>query len=210
MKAEERRNFDIEAEQWDLNPERIKLANDVADAIIMIVKPTKNMDVLDFGCGTGLVTLRLQLYVRCIIGVDSSKGMLSVLNDKVARQGFANVYTQFVDFGKGVSLTGAFDLIVSSMTVHHVPDTGMLFRMWHQLLKPEGRLYFADLDTEGGLFHSDNTGVFHFGFDREELKKLLQESGFRDVSDTTAATVVRDVAGAGNKELSIFLIGGRR
>ncbi len=86
----------------------------------------------------------------------------------------------------------------------------MLFRMWHQLLKPEGRLYFADLDTEGGLFHSDNTGVFHFGFDREELKKLLQESGFRDVSDTTAATVVRDVAGAGNKELSIFLIGGRR
>ena len=210
MNAEERRNFDIEAAQWDLNPERIKLANDVADAIIRIVEPAKNMDVLDFGCGTGLVTLRLQPYVRCIIGVDSSKGMLSVVDDKVARQGFANVYTQFVDFDKGVSLTGAFDLIVSSMTVHHVPDIGMLFRMWHQLLKPEGRLCFADLDMEGGSFHSDNTGVFHFGFDREELKKLLQESGFRDISDTTAATAVRNVAGAGNKEFSIFLIEARR
>jgi tRNA (cmo5U34)-methyltransferase len=130
LNAEERRNFDIEAEQWDLNPERIKLANDVADAIIRIVKPAKNMDVLDFGCGTGLVTLRLQPYVRCIIGADSSKGMLSVVDDKVARQGFDNVYPQFVDFDKGVSLTGAFDLIVSSMTMHHVvPDTGMLFRM---------------------------------------------------------------------------------
>ena len=120
MKAEMQRNFDNEAAQWDLNPGRVKLANDVADVIIEIVKPAKNIDVLDFGCGTGLVTLRLQSYVRCITGVDSSKGMLSVLEDKVTQQGLANVYTQFVDFEKGGSVTGVFDLIVSSMTVHHV------------------------------------------------------------------------------------------
>jgi len=203
------RNFDNEAAQWDLNPGRVKLANDVADVIIEIVKPAKNIDVLDFGCGTGLVTLRLQPYVRCITGVDSSKGMLSVLEDKVTQQGLANVYTQFVDFEKGGSVTGVFDLIVSSMTVHHVPNTGLLFRMWSQLLKPEGRVCFADLDTEDGSFHSDNTGVFHFGFDREELKRLLQEYGFRDVSDTTAATVVRDLEGAGKKEFPVFLIEGK-
>ncbi len=110
----------LKLRRGDLNPERIKLANDIADAIIRIVKPAKNMDILDFGCGTGLVTLRLKPYVRCIIGVDSSKGMLSVVDDKVARRGLANVYTEFVNFDKGVSLTGAFDLIVSSMTVHHV------------------------------------------------------------------------------------------
>jgi len=118
------------------------------------------MDVLDFGCGTGIVTLRLQPYVRCIAGGDSSKGIL--------------------------------------------------FRRWHQVVKPAGQVCFAVLYKEDRSFHSDNTGVFHFGFDREELKKQLQESGFRDVRDMTVATVVRDVAGAGKKEFSIFLIEGQK
>jgi ubiquinone/menaquinone biosynthesis C-methylase UbiE len=209
MKAEERRDFDKEAEQWNQNVGRIKLANDVADAIIRTVNPGKNMDVLDFGCGTGIVTLRLQSYVRSIVGVDSSKGMLSVLQGKVAQQKLANVHTQLVDFEVGGSIAGTYDLIVSSMTVHHVPDTGVLFNIWYGLLKPGGLVCFADLDTEDGSFHRDNTGVFHFGFDREKLKSLLYKSGFRDIRDKTAATVVRDVEGGTKKEFSVFLIEAR-
>ncbi len=210
MKSEERRDFDKEAAKWDSNPGRVKLANDVADEIIKVCKPNKKMDVLDFGCGTGLITLRLQPYVKSITGADSSGGMISVLEAKAEQQGISNVHAQMVDFEKGGKVAGTYDLVVSSMTVHHVPDTGALFRMWHSLLNPEGRVCFADLDTEDGTFHRDNTGVFHFGFDRNKLKGLLLESGFRDVRDSTAAMVVRDVEGGEKKEFSVFLIEAKK
>jgi SAM-dependent methyltransferase len=71
MKTGERRDFDKEAAQWDEKPQRLKLAQDVADAIVKTVDLSKKMDVLDFGCGTGLVTLLLQPHVGNIVGADS-------------------------------------------------------------------------------------------------------------------------------------------
>ena len=81
MKSDERKDFDKEAATWDQNPGRVKLADDVADTIIREIHPAGDMDVLDFGCGTGLVTLRLQPFVNTITGADCSKGMLGVLQD---------------------------------------------------------------------------------------------------------------------------------
>ncbi len=210
MKTEEKRDFDKEAAQWDANPGRVKLANEVADAIIREAVPSCDMDVLDFGCGTGLVTLRLQPLVRNITGVDSSSGMLGVLEGKIRTQGLKNIKTQIVDFEKGGRVEGRFHLLVSSMTLHHVPDTAGLFIQWHALLLPGGLICFADLDAEDGSFHGDNTGVFHQGFDRDHLKKLLLAAGFRDVRDTTATTMIRDVEGKGKKEFPVFLILGKK
>ena len=120
MKTAEKRDFDKEAAQWDEKPQRLKLAQDVVDAIVKTSDLSKKMDVLDFGCGTGLVTLLLQPHVGNIFGADSSIGMISILEDKIKHQGLHNVRTQLVDFEKGERLAGMYDLIVSNMTVHHV------------------------------------------------------------------------------------------
>jgi ubiquinone/menaquinone biosynthesis C-methylase UbiE len=210
MQSTEKRDFNKEAAQWDANPGRVKLANEVADAIIREAAPANNMAALDFGCGTGLVTLRLQPLVRTIIGVDSSEGMLGVLEGKVRAQGLKNVQTRYVDFDKGGLIEGRFNLIVSSMTLHHVPDTARLFKQWYDLLLPGGLVCFADLDAEDGSFHGDNTGVFHLGFDRDRLKKLLLATGFRDIRGTTATTMMREVAGKGEKAFPVFLIVARK
>jgi ubiquinone/menaquinone biosynthesis C-methylase UbiE len=210
MKEEERRDFNKEAAKWDANPGRVKLANEVADAIIREAAPSPGMDVLDFGCGTGLVTLRIQPLVGSITGADSSPGMLAVLESKVKAQGLTNVRTQLVDLEKGGRVEGKFLLVISSMTLHHVKDTADLFKQWHGLLLPGGLLAAADLDTEDGSFHGNNTGVLHSGFDREHLKRLLRETGFSDVRDATAAAVMRDVEGGGKKEFPVFLIVGRK
>jgi 2-polyprenyl-3-methyl-5-hydroxy-6-metoxy-1,4-benzoquinol methylase len=203
---EERKDFDKEAAAWDADPGRVKLANDVADAIIRESGPNGTMDVLDFGCGTGLVTLRLQPFVKSITGADSSKGMLGVLESKVRSQGISNVRTQFVDFEQGECIEGKFHLVISSMTLHHVPNTAVLFRQWHNLVLPGGVLCAADLDAEDGSFHLNNTGVFHLGFDREHLMELLEKTGFREVRAVTAATMMRDVAGGAKREFPVFLI----
>jgi ubiquinone/menaquinone biosynthesis C-methylase UbiE len=203
-------DFDKEAAVWDANPGRVKLAHEVADAIIRELKPTQDLDVLDFGCGTGLVTLRLQPLVRSITGVDSSQGMLAVLQDKVKKQGLQNVHPHFVDFGSGDRVAGQFHLLVSSMTMHHVPDTAVLLRLWFDLLLPGGLLGVADLDKEDGSFHGDNTGVYHLGFERTAVKELLEEIGFCEVRVMTAASMVKEITGKGNREFTVFLITGRK
>ncbi len=210
VSSHERRDFDKEAATWDEDPGRAKLANDVADAIIRAVKPAPHMDALDLGCGTGLLTLRLQPLVRTILGVDSSRGMLAVLEAKARAQGLPNVQARFVDLERGEELEGEFHLVVSSMALHHVPDTAALFKRLHALTRPGGVLAVADLDQEDGSFHSDNTGVAHFGFDRLRLKGLIEQAGFHASRDTTAATVVKETAGQGPREFPVFLITGTR
>ena len=203
-------DFNKEAATWDANPKRVQLAQDVAEAIIRVLQPAPHMEVLDFGCGTGLVTLRLQPLVRSITGVDSSPGMLAVLQDKVKNQGLTNVRTRLVDFDKGDALEGQFHLLVSSMTMHHMPDTAALIRLWFDLLLPGGLVGVADLDTEDGSFHGDKTGVFHLGFERSRVQALLEDAGFRQVRATTAASMVKEIAGGKEREFSVFLITGRK
>ncbi len=60
----EKRDFDREASKWDENPARSKLADDIVRAISKQIDLTDDMDVMDFGCGTGLLALRLQPIVR--------------------------------------------------------------------------------------------------------------------------------------------------
>ncbi|HTP03914.1 MAG TPA: class I SAM-dependent methyltransferase [Nitrospirota bacterium] len=210
MKSDKRRDFDKEAATWDRNPGRIKLAEDVADTIIREIKPTEDMDVLDFGCGTGLVTLRLQPFVKTITGADSSKGMLGVLQDKVSRFGLKNVEAQFMDAESGGLVAGKFHVVVSSMTLHHIHDPAQLFRKLRDLLHPGGTLCISDLDKEDGSFHGDQTGVLHFGFERPYLKGLLEKAGFHEVRDVTAATVVKEIEGKGKKTFTVFMITGKK
>ncbi len=53
----EKRDFDKEAASWDEHPARIKLANDITHAISEQIVLMPEMDIMDFGCGTGLLAL---------------------------------------------------------------------------------------------------------------------------------------------------------
>jgi 2-polyprenyl-3-methyl-5-hydroxy-6-metoxy-1,4-benzoquinol methylase len=205
-----RRDFEAGAARWDSNPGRVMIATEVAAAIKREVALSPQMDVLDYGCGTGLLALQLLPHVHSITGADSSPAMLEVLANKIAKQGLQNAHYQQVDFERGAHATGEYDLIVSSMVTHHVPDTAALFKEWMRLLKPQGRIAFADLDTEDGSFHGDNTGVFHLGFDRDALRDLLLAAGFKQVQATTATLVRKEIEGQGAREFPIFLITASR
>lgn len=204
----EKRDFDKEAAAWDENPARVRLANDVADAIARQVALRAEMEALDFGCGTGLLTLRLAPCVKAVTGVDSSQGMLDVLAAKTAKQNLSNVRTLRLDLDRGDVLPGPCDLIVSSMTLHHIQRIDSLLGQFHEALFPAGCLCIADLDSDDGQFHSDNQGVFHAGFDRATLRRAFTDAGFERVRDTTAAEVTRPARDGKLRCFSIFLMTG--
>lgn len=82
-------DFDQAAASWDQEPRRVQLAQDVAQTVPL----SPDMHVLDFGCGTGLLSLLLLPRVGRLTGADTSMGMLEALKAKVAAQGLANLDT---------------------------------------------------------------------------------------------------------------------
>ena len=132
--------------------------------------------------------------------------MIDVLIEKIKKLELANIQTEFLDIEKGNDLRGRFHLITCAMTMHHIPDLERLFEQFYERLLPGGYLCMADIDSDGGKFHKDNTGVFHPGFDRLHLKSLLIQQGFHDVHDMTAATIDKSTPDEGSQIFTVFLM----
>ena len=91
-----KRNFDQEAAKWDQVPERVKVARDIAHSVIQEIILTPDMDVLDFGCGTGLLTFALQPFVRSITGVAAIiLGIIAFVFVVTSLIGFCPLYLPF-------------------------------------------------------------------------------------------------------------------
>jgi len=206
---DEKRDFNKAAATWDENPGRVRMAHDVAQTILLTIRPGPDMDVLDIGCGTGLLSLAIQPHVRSITAIDSSQGMLDVLDKKIAAQGLANVRTRHVDLEKD-ELPGPFDLAASSMTFHHIKDTDLLLARIAGILKPGGKIAIADLDPDEGKFHDSNEGVFHFGFDRLTMKKSFEAAGFISVQNRTAAIMQKSGLDERVRTFTVFLMTGEK
>jgi ubiquinone/menaquinone biosynthesis C-methylase UbiE len=205
-----KRDFDAAAAGWDDNPARVKLASDIAGAISRELPLKQDMDVLEFGCGTGLLTLRLAPLVRSVTGVDSSRGMLDVLEQKVSAGHIDTVRALHLDVEKDEALSGSFALVVSSMTLHHIKDVPRLLSKLSSVISPGGHLCIADLDLDDGKFHENGDGVHHNGFDRSKLRGAFEDAGFEEVRDRTASGVAKFVVGEGMTVFTIFLMTGRK
>ena len=204
MQNQGKRDFDAAAAGWDEEPRRVLLAQEIVTAIRRELPLAAQMEALDYGCGSGLVTLGLQPCVGRITGADSSQGMLQVLTRKVRERGITNVVAKFVDLEQQ-ALDGSYDLIVSSMTMHHVHDVAALVGSFVQMLKPGGWLALADLESEDGSFHDDPTGVCHRGFDREFFISVCSKNFLTDVRIITAATIDKS-EGSGGRRLNPVLL----
>ncbi|NOZ91309.1 MAG: class I SAM-dependent methyltransferase [Epsilonproteobacteria bacterium] len=192
--------FAHKSKSWDMKSRRVQNAKSIADYILKNIKLTKDMHIMDFGAGTGLLSYFLSNDVGKVTALDNSQSMLEVFREK-AYMFNSLIEILELDLTQNIPDNIYFDGIVSSMTMHHIQDIkDMLNKMYHMLPKG-GFIALADLDKEDGTFHSDNIGVFHYGFDRDELKKIAQKVGFRDVQFETVNTIKKP-----HREFSVFLM----
>ena len=201
-------HFDNKAREWDSNPVFQDRANRIAAAIRAEVGLTTAMSALDYGCGTGLLSFPLRDELGRITLKDTSAGMLEVLREKIAAQGVTNMTVRQTDLTADPLPDERYDLIYSSMTLHHIPDTARILAVFHRLLNPGGHLCIADLDLEDGSFHGPEFEVHH-GFDRDRLTALADAAGFEAIRFRTVFEIVKAQEG-GERGYPVFLMTARR
>ena len=191
-------HFDKKAKNWDNGDIRVNGAATIANAIKEKIKLKKEMEIMDFGVGTGLLGFIIAEDVKKVYGVDTSTQMLVKLEEKNSSKLSIEAINQ--DIVKE-PLTQTFDGLVSSMTLHHVEDLQAFFDVIYKNIKDDGFIAIADLESEDGTFHSDNTGVFHFGFDEKTLFSVVEKSGFQNVEFKNINTINKP-----HKEFGVFLL----
>ena len=201
-------HFDNKAREWDDNPVFVERGLKIAEAIRKAVPLHRHMSALDYGCGTGLLSFPLKDELGAILLADSSDGMLAVVAEKIAAQGAANMTAMKLDLMADAPPAQRFDLIYTSMTLHHVPDTDAILRIFHDLLNPGGILCIADLDKEDGSFHGPEIDVHH-GFDRADLSQRAARAGFTGMQFQTVFSIAKEQAG-GARDYPVFLMAARR
>jgi ubiquinone/menaquinone biosynthesis C-methylase UbiE len=201
--------FDQEATRWDQEERRVKMAAAIADAMSGALQLGPNRDLLDFGAGTGLVSLRLQPLVRKVYAFDTSAGMLQALGDKLAQNHVGNVELVQGTSGESSPKLPTVDIVVSSMALHHVRDIPAIARAFKSALRPNGQLAIADLDPEGGLFHAEHGDVMHDGFDHDRLKDIFAAAGFVDIAFREACAIEKPAADGTARQFTIFLMTAR-
>ncbi len=184
--------FDERARNWDTEERRAR-AEAVADAIRSAVTLTPATRTIEVGAGTGLLGLALVDEIGELVLAEPSSGMREVAREKIDRLGRPGVSTISFDLLVDEPPLPPFDLAISLLVLHHLPQPGPALAAVLELLRPGGRLALSDLDTEDGNFHdADAEGVHHRGFDRERLEASAREVGFVDVATRTATTWVND------------------
>jgi ubiquinone/menaquinone biosynthesis C-methylase UbiE len=201
-------HFDSKARQWDENPVFQDRANQIAAAIIAAIPLNSTMRALDYGSGTGMLSFPLQEKLGHITLKDTSAGMLAVVDEKIAAWDIGNMTTRRMDLTAAPTPDERYDLIYSSMTLHHIPDTNAILKAFHTLLNPGGWLCIADLDQEDGSFHGIQVDVHH-GFDRDALAAQAAQAGFTDIRFSTVFEIVKTTE-AGSRAYPVFLLLARR
>lgn len=197
-------HFDSKARQWDENPVFQARADKIAAAIAANVPLTPSMRALDYGSGTGMLSFPLQEQLGHITLKDTSAGMLAVAEEKIAAWGVGNMTTRLMDLTAAPMPDERYDLIYSSMTLHHIQDTDGILKAFHTLLNPGGWLCIADLDREDGSFHGIQVDVHH-GFERGTLSEKAKQAGFNDIRFSTVFEIVKQTE-SGERAYPVFLM----
>ena len=193
--------FDHLAADFD-TPARRQRAALIAEELAghLVLGPGRR--VLDFGCGTGLISFYLEPRGGTFTMFDSSPGMIDVARKKIAAAGTSTMMAT----GEEAWGPGEFDSLFTSMVLHHVVDLPPLLEKFHRWTSLGGRLAIVDLNPDDGSFHADEPGFTgHHGFDPGALSRLAQATGYTPVHQDTFFHSTR-MAGGKEVAYSLFVL----
>ena len=139
------------------------------------IEPSKSLDVLDVGCGTGLCGPLLAPYARRMVGVDLSAKMLVQAEER-------HVYDALVKGELTAYLAdsvGAFDLVVSADTLVYFGALEAVVGAAAAAMRPGGRLIFTVEEWVNGTGEFCLSPHGRYTHARPYVERVLADAGLR-------------------------------
>lgn len=140
------------------------------------------LEVMEFGCGTGLISLNLKNKISEGLLVDSSSEKIKELEQKLNNRHISHLQTYTGNILES-DIDRQFDVIYSSMVMHHIKDFKSVIKKLVSYLKTNGKLIIVDLLPDNGDFHRNHSEFDgHHGFSINEMVEALEEAGLKEVN----------------------------
>ena len=129
------------------NPIRIKyIKNNIINNfnIKTKIRPLENIDILDIGCGGGLLSEPMSRLGANVTGIDASEKNINVANFHAKKNKLKINY--ICASPENLKINKKFDIILNMEIVEHVEDVNYFINKSSQFLKKNGLMYVATLN----------------------------------------------------------------
>ncbi len=154
--------------------------------------------ILDVGCGTGELAMRLKKHKKGakVFGLDMSADMINIAKAKAKSSGNSDIDFKIGDVGHMPFGDNSFDCITCAHSFHHYPLKKKAVREMFRVLRNNGKVMIIDGYKDGFL------GRFIFDFlvkkhevevhhlHSNQFRRLLKNAGFKDIVQTTFNLVI--------------------
>lgn len=166
------------AEQWESIRHELYGKRFTTDATLALIPPT--WTVADLGCGSGILSSELALFVKQVIGIDNSEPMLIAAQQRT--ESLNNI-----DLRKG-ELTAlpiddeSVDATLCVIVLSYIQDTDASIAEMVRVLKPGGRVVIVDLLAHNRDPFRRQMGQIHSGFTTSALTELFKQAGLINIA----------------------------
>jgi 2-polyprenyl-6-hydroxyphenyl methylase / 3-demethylubiquinone-9 3-methyltransferase len=129
------------------NPIRIKYIRDNIIKKFQLNRkdePLKNIDILDIGCGGGLLSEPMSRLGANVIGIDASKKNINVAKFHAKKNKIKINY--ICASPENLKIKKKFDVILNMEIVEHVEDINFFVKKSSEFLKKDGLMFIATLN----------------------------------------------------------------
>jgi ubiquinone/menaquinone biosynthesis C-methylase UbiE len=172
----------------------IQAQQNLTDFCISLLKPIKNKEVVEIGCGNGVQALYINTKYKPlrIIGIDLNKSNIEIANSEKEKAKMDNVQF-FIDDAQNMTniASESVDVLLNIESAFHYPDKSAFLKEVYRVLKPGGQYLIADIlstrnKREGLMKIWGKPMVHHFWnkkrYDEEFLKCELEVNYNEDIT----------------------------
>ena len=143
------------ANEYDNTLGKVKRHHKLLDLVVKISGIKRNDQILDIGCGTGLLSLKFLTKTACTItAIDSSIQMLKIFEEKIETCNLTKKIHCIQQSAEDMDFKpDQFDIIAATVALHHVENKQPVINNIYDCLKDGGRFVIGeiDMDTTGRL-----------------------------------------------------------
>jgi len=186
--------WDDYANEWEANPQVVQYSKLAFNSLIKVVN-IEGLNILDFGCGTGLLSELMLPSANKIVALDSSKEMTLVLKNKnLPKISVIDIILTKELIRNNELLAIKFDLIVASSVCGFLPNYNETLKLLKSMLTKNGILVQWDWLASSEISETGLTiNKVESAFNGAELKLSSLTQPFSIDHDNTAMPVLMAV-----------------